>query len=175
MKMKYTLTALLFVTLLVKPEFVNEPSWLLWGNPELISYDTETQTYTNRSTEIENWRRFGDSDTDTVKKLTQPEKVPTKKKLILSVRTQLFYHKYTYICVGTWHIMSHTSQNKSSWRFILINVEETLLDLTKESDRQYRVWPHLALLFVGTTAHEEGYDVILWDELVQGKVPLEKS
>lgn len=64
--------------------------------------------------------------------------------------------------------------NNRPRRFVLINVEETLLDLTKETDRQYRVWPHLGLLFVGTAAYEEGYEVVLWDELVQGKAPLDQ-
>ncbi|MEN9582373.1 MAG: hypothetical protein RL641_327 [Candidatus Parcubacteria bacterium] len=59
-------------------------------------------------------------------------------------------------------------------RFVLINVEETILDKTKESDRQYRAWPHLGILFVGTVAHEEGWDVVLYDELVQGQIDLEK-
>ncbi len=58
-------------------------------------------------------------------------------------------------------------------RLILINVEQMLNEQTGDS-RQYRVWPHLGLIFVGTVAHEEGFEVIIHDEYAVGAVPLEK-
>lgn len=54
-------------------------------------------------------------------------------------------------------------------RFVLVNVEENAV-----SDDQYRIWPHLGILTIGTVADEEGYEVVLWDELNQGHVDLER-
>ncbi len=52
-------------------------------------------------------------------------------------------------------------------RLVFLNVEEGTWE------EQYRVWPHLGLLFVGTIAQQEGWEVILWDEFVQGPAPLD--
>lgn len=164
--MKYAkyFIAFLVVIAVVKPQIIEVPTGFLWGNPEFITYDAVRHVYINRNSSIENWRRGS--------KLAEPEEVPVKQKLSFSIQTDLFHQKETYVSVAALGMM--TKQNQANRRFVLINVEETLLDLTKESDRQYRVWPHLGLLFVGTAAHEEGFDVILWDELVQGHAPLEK-
>ncbi len=63
--------------------------------------------------------------------------------------------------------------NITSRRFVLINPEQSLNE-NVPYDLQYRIWPHLGLLYVGTVAHEEGYEVVLHDELVQGYANLEK-
>ncbi len=55
-----------------------------------------------------------------------------------------------------------------SRRFVLINVEGG------EWPEESKIWPHLGLLYVGTVAEQEGYEVKLWDELIQGPAPLEK-
>lgn len=54
-------------------------------------------------------------------------------------------------------------------RFVLINVEQTA-----NYEAQYKVWPHLGILTVGTVANEEGWDVVLHDELIQGHADLER-
>lgn len=53
-------------------------------------------------------------------------------------------------------------------RTLLINVEEQ-----QGFDDQYKVWPHLGLLSIGTVAEQEGWEVVLWDELNQGHIALE--
>lgn len=70
------------------------------------------------------------------------------------------------------NLFAAAALQQSRRRFTLINVEQTLWDV--ETGRQYRTWPHLGMLYVGTAAHEEGYDVVLWDELVQGHCDLGK-
>lgn len=62
---------------------------------------------------------------------------------------------------------------KSRRRFTLINVEQTIIE-ANPSNKHYRVWPHLGMLYVGTAAHEEGWDVVMRDELVQGHCDLTK-
>ncbi len=54
-------------------------------------------------------------------------------------------------------------------RLILINVEQS-----KDYEGQYKIYPHLGILYVGTVAHQEGWDVTLWDELIQSHCDLEK-
>src|SRR5258706_14694820 len=58
-------------------------------------------------------------------------------------------------------------------RFKLINVEESLTEMAADQ-LQFRVWPHLGLLYVATVADEEGREVSLYDELVQGYVDMEE-
>jgi hypothetical protein len=58
-------------------------------------------------------------------------------------------------------------------RFKLINVEQSLNEMAP-NEVQFRVWPHLGLLYVGTVADEEGWEVTLYDELVQGYVNMEE-
>src|SRR5262249_55648036 len=58
-------------------------------------------------------------------------------------------------------------------RFKLINVEHTINELTK-GQSEFQRWPHLGLLYVGTVADQEGWDVALHDELVDGYVDLER-
>ncbi len=58
-------------------------------------------------------------------------------------------------------------------KFKLINVEQTINEVAKDKT-EYRIWPHLGLLCVGTVADQEGWEVTLHDELVEGYVDLEK-
>lgn len=58
-------------------------------------------------------------------------------------------------------------------RFVLINVEQTVNELAKDK-KEFRMWPHLGLLSVGTVADQEGWDVTLHDELIEGYVDLER-
>lgn len=168
---KKIIAIILLISLLIRTESVSSPAAPLWGNPEYITYDAATKTWTNNNPGIEHWRHQGDAEL--VKKLTAPEKVPTRKDIRLTFSKNVFYYSIPRLTIrnrGT----SCQLETRPSRRFILINVEESLLDLTNENDRQYRVWPHLGILFVGTAAHEEGYEVLLWDELVQGQVPLKE-
>ncbi len=54
-----------------------------------------------------------------------------------------------------------------SGRAVLINVE------SQEWPEVSKVWPHLGLLYVGTVAEQEGFEVKLWDEFIQGNAPLD--
>lgn len=144
----------------VETMYTAEPQWMLWGNPEYISYDAENYRYVNHNTEIELWRLGTPA--------SKPEEVPVKRKTIIVFRLwATTKHKSIYESV----FMAATL-GQPRRRFTLINVEQTLLDLTADSDKQYRTWPHLGILYVGTAAYEEDWDVTLWDELVQGHCDL---
>lgn len=54
-------------------------------------------------------------------------------------------------------------------RTVLVNVEAE-----QGFEDQYMVWPHLGILTIGTLAEEEGWEVVLWDELNQGHADLER-
>ncbi len=51
---------------------------------------------------------------------------------------------------------------------------ECTVNEVAKNNIQYRIWPHLGLLCVGTVADQEGWDITLHDELVDGYVELEK-
>jgi radical SAM superfamily enzyme YgiQ (UPF0313 family) len=54
-------------------------------------------------------------------------------------------------------------------RLLVVNVEQN-----PNYDPQYRIYLHTGILYVGTVASREGWEVTLWDELIQGHVDLEK-
>ncbi len=153
----------------VKAEILNVPKWESL-NMKDVKYDPQKNVFVDYH---ESWDTWMFSLTlEQRKKLMAPMEIPAKKKVTLSLRENLFTDdKQTF--ASSAFAASFVKKEKKR-RFVLINVEETILDKTKESDRQYRSWPHLGLLFVGTAAHEENWEVVLWDELVQGYVNLEK-
>lgn len=63
--------------------------------------------------------------------------------------------------------MSHALPTLSG-AVVLINPESGVWP------QESKVWPHLGLLYIGTVAKQEGYEVKLWDELIQGDILLEK-
>lgn len=64
--------------------------------------------------------------------------------------------------------MSRLLKPPFSRRFVGINAESL------EWPDVSKVWPHLGLVYVGTVAEQEHYEVKLWDEFIQGDAPLEK-
>jgi radical SAM superfamily enzyme YgiQ (UPF0313 family) len=137
-----------------------EPSRSLWGNPELIRYDPKREIYINHNPELELWR-LGTP-------YSAPEEIPARHSTTYVLHFAIATKPEPTLAMAA--ILRPTRHK----RFVLINVEQTLLDLTADSDKQYRTWPHLGILYVGTAAHEEGWDVTLWDELVQGHCDLSK-
>lgn len=133
----------------------NAPQWTLWGNPENIHWDSDRHVWINNNPSTELWR-LGN------KELTKPEEVPVDKSYHVVIRDDLWKHEETY---ASMMLLGMLRERRG--RFVLINVEEN-----DESDDQYRIWPHLGILTVGTIANEEGYEVVLWDELNQGHVDL---
>ncbi len=146
----------------IQVTLIEQPAWMLWGNPQFIHYDAEHQEYINENPALELWR-LGNPE------LTKPEHVPSRQKVKVELRKSLAYTK-PELC---WAGLAGLSSNKR--RVVLINVEETInAARASENDRQYRCWPHLGLLYVGTVADQEGWEVVLWDELVQGYAPLDR-
>jgi hypothetical protein len=167
--MKY-FQIVLMMALLVKPEVVESlPDFSKWPDPSKIKYDASERAYYDHSLEGENWAIATVIDS-TGKRASAPTKVPMKKKLVVSLRKDLFHQKTTYAAMAGVYM---TQSQRKVRRLVLINVEDMLNEQTGDS-RQYRVWPHLGLIFVGTVANEEGYEVVMWDEYAKGSAPLEQ-
>ncbi len=129
----------------------------------------ETPAYLDRTLENENWA-IASFNPKTGKRCSEPVQIPAKKKLVITIRKDLYYQKYCYASAAAVYLNRTQQKNK---RLVLINVEQMLNEQVGDN-QQYRVWPHLGLIFVGTVADEEGYEVIMWDEYAVGSVPLEK-
>jgi radical SAM superfamily enzyme YgiQ (UPF0313 family) len=169
--MKYLAIPLLALSFL-KISIFTEPIYETFGfDHDMVTYNEKENMYVDHSTEKvwDNWMSHLSSDE--IQQVRQPIKIPAKKKMRFSFQQSFFTDERRQF--ASMALASSFAKREQKRRFVLINVEETILDKTKESDRQYRVWPHLGLLFVGTAAHEEDWDVVLWDELVQGHVELE--
>lgn len=166
--MKYLLVPLLIISF-IKVDFSVIPAWEPWSM-QRVEYDPQKNVFVDYNKAWDNW--MFSLSLEERKKLMEPTEIPAKKKMKFVFRQDLFTDDKRYLTASAF--ATGFTKKDQRRRFVLINVEETILDKTKESDRQYRAWPHLGLLFVGTAAHEEEWDVILWDELVQGHVDLDK-
>lgn len=141
------------------------PTSMVWGNAGYVRFDSKEHVFVNHNPELEAWRYVG-TNAETVRCLTQPERVPTRKQLKVTFKPggPLWRKETPIVLVGA----TTVALPKSRRRFVLINVEQTA-----DYERQYRTWPHLGMLFVGTAAKNEGWEVVLWDELVQGHCDLD--
>ena len=155
---------LLLISCLFRYDLIPVPAERLW-NKEIATYDTEQDEFRDYVLRYEGWcGGMGKDDSHSC--YWAHIRIPAKRKLIISVRLDLFNEKLrnnpdTVALLG--------AALPFRRRFVLINVEQT-----KSYERQYKVWPHLGILSVGTVAYEEGGEVILWDELVQGQADLER-
>lgn len=149
--------------------YTGEPLWILWGNPQNIRYDAENHEWVNNNPARENVFRAMDAY-DGVRHHTLPERVPERQETTISLDPEIFLrpdNPFHYFQAVT--VCSLTTPNR---RLVLLNPEPTFnSDVCNEV--QFQVWPHLGMLCVGTTAHNEGWEVVLYDELVQGTVSLE--
>lgn len=158
--MKTMTWIIVVLALLIKPEYVHAlPDFSKWPDPNKIRFHQSNSAYYDHTLEGEMWA-ISSSD-------SEPTKVPTEEKLVVGIRKDLFNQKTTYFIIAA----AYTT--KSYGRLILVNVEQILNEQSGDN-QQYRVWPHLGLIFVGTVADEEGYEVEIWDEYAAGSVPLEK-
>ncbi len=101
-------------------------------------------------------------------RLTEPHQVPAHTSVTVELRHDVAYTRPEVLYGG----MLYGASLKR--RFVLINVETAINQAIGVDQTQYRTWPHLGLLYVGTVAHQEGWEVVLWDELVQGYAPLDQ-
>ena len=161
--MRKLVIAVLVITSLFKTETVwsGTPERELSGNSQFIHYDAEKHLWINTNN-ADMWM-----NTLSQEDYEQILGVPEKHHTVIVVRSDLA-RKPEVFCASAFFAVAQQARR----RFVLINVEQTLWDV--EVGRQYRTWPHLGMLYVGTAAHEEGYDVVLWDELVQGHCDLGK-
>lgn len=136
----------------------DKPLWDLWGNPQNISYDEAAHVWLNNNTKNELWR-LGTEHADT-------ERVPVEKRTKVTLRKEWWlkperFMAHAAVLVG--------ARARLTRRTLLINVEQAT-----DLDEEYKIWPHLGILTIGTVAEEEGWEVVLWDELNQGHVDLER-
>ncbi len=165
---RFLLLTFLLLALLLRVESI-EVAPTLFGDQKLVQYDPVRHVYIDRNTWYDNWT-LGLPDDHPIRKSMRGEaEYPPVKKTKVTLNKELFLQKKYYICVGA---MIITQSQRKARRLVLINVEQMLNE--QEGDlQQYRVWPHLGLIFVGTVAEEEGYEVVMWDEYAVGSVPLE--
>jgi radical SAM superfamily enzyme YgiQ (UPF0313 family) len=170
--MKAIFSILMVVLSFLKTDtiFTGLPEWELWGSKQFIHYDRSAHVWLNSNCQGEMWR-WNTLDLELRKRLTAPERVPEKTKTVITFSPKLFWQRKDQTMNMQAAMACMT--NKSNRRFKLINVEQSINEMAGDK-MQFRIWPHLGLLYVGTVAHEEGWNVTLYDELVQDYVDLEK-
>lgn len=174
MKKQYWITPLLLVAL-IRAEFITTQAYSAWDQSQ-VTYDDSRDVYVDHyKIPLDNFIvASAASDPETAQKLAAmydgPRDIPTKRKFVVKFRTDLFHKEESYACVS----MMFLTKPAPKRRLVLVNVEQIINENIGADDRQYRVWPHLGLLYVGTVAYEEGWEVVMWDELVKGFAPMEQ-
>lgn len=143
------------------------PEWILWGDKRNIHWDETNHIWINSNTRTEMWR-WGTNDQELCKRLLEPERVPVATVYTIKIRDLWRSHDHYLTLFAMTSVAVIPNR-----RLLLINAEEPINE-SASGDQQYRVWPHLGLLYVGTVADQEGWKVTLHDELVQGYANLEK-
>lgn len=169
--MKSMVSVLFVVSSLFSVEcvYTGKPMWILWGDPRFIRYNPDAHVWVNKNTQGEMWR-WQTSDPELKRRLLEPEQVPEKKEVKIKFNL-LFWQRENHIAeLQAAMTCSVVVPNR---KLKLINVEESINEFRKENTGS-RIWPHLGLLYVGTVADEEGWDVALYDELVEGYVDLDR-
>lgn len=146
--------------------YTGEALWLLWGNPARIHYDADAHVWINENPALETSLRLEDLQNNE-RKYTLPQRVPEKREI--RMRLNLFWQPENSMTETQMAMVcAIVVPNR---RLRLINVEQSINEMRGE-DAQFRIWPHLGLLSIGTVADEEGWEVALHDELIQGYVDL---
>lgn len=163
MKMVVTILLVMASTFRVDVVYTGQPMWNLWGNSDYISYDSDNHLWINHNTQIELWR-LGDPN------LSKPEEVPEEKRVEIKFDPIFWRRQNPMADIQAMTAGAVVLRNR---RLKLINVEQSINEMRSES-AESRCWPHLGILYVGTVADQEGWDVTLHDELVEGYVNLEE-
>lgn len=142
----------------------DQPVRMLWGNPAHITWSARDHVWINTNLREEGWvradMRRAYADPRLVETLRHGERVPVRRTHHLVFRRQSLRRPEVF-SAGV--LIAPAIERRR--RLLLINPEP--------SQEHERAWPHLGLLAVGTTVQELGWDVTLWDELIQGPIPLE--
>lgn len=174
MKKQHWIIPLLLVAF-IRAEFTTVQAYSAWDQSQ-VTYDASRGVYVDHyKIPLDNFIAAGAaSNPDQAKEIATmyngPRDIPAKRKLVVKFRTDLFRKEENYACASVTFLTKPASKR----RLVLVNVEQTINENIPTDDRQYRVWPHLGLLFVGTAAHEEGWEVVMWDELVKGFASMEQ-
>jgi hypothetical protein len=172
MKIIALLIAVLLSTLNVDVGYAkNKPLWGMCGDSDqrtdVCVWNESDHTWIDTYVWSDNWESadsaINSQEAAKVARMHLPMRVPVKKTYML--RLVAFYKQPHHF---EWAAMLAAAPARKGQRFVCINVEGG--DWPEES----RIWPHLGITYIGTIAKQEGYDVVLYDELVQGRKPLEE-
>ncbi|KND49694.1 MAG: hypothetical protein AB203_01245 [Parcubacteria bacterium C7867-008] len=103
-----------------------------------------------------------------IRRMHLPRQVPVEKRYSISLNTKACLKPEYHLLLGAAVMPSNRKPIATTRRVVIINVEGG--DWPEES----RIWPHLGINYVGTVAKQEGFDVVLYDELIQRRKPLEE-
>ncbi len=168
---RWTFVVLAIVSLIRAEVVSTSPS--TFGDKTLLEYVPSQDVYIDHNKWFDIWTLGLDSVkyARTYDSMNGRAKYPPVKKIVFSFRTDFLCEHKKYIYAS---MMFLVQKNRTKRRFVLINSEQAINEIVGEDTTRYRVWPHLGLLYVGTAANEKNFDVVLWDELVQGYAPMEQ-
>lgn len=171
--MKTLLVIVLVVLSSLRVDFVysGQPERVLWGDPKHTRYDADTHVWTNDNWKYENWVRAG--GVDQIQRIMHmpSERVPERKKLVIKFNPSLFWRREN--AGSDLQVAMAGAIVVPNRRLRLINPEQSINEFAADK-MESRIWPHLGLLYVGTVADKEGWEVLLYDELVEGYVDMER-
>lgn len=162
MKYRVGFAFLAFLFSLTEIHSSYEPIYRLFGDPSKIHFDSDRKVFINRNRNFDNWMAL--LSQEQYEEVSKQPDTPARKTFRIVLKKE-FYNKPEVFYAQA--ILTGAIQKR---RFVLINVEQA----SDKDSFVERANPHLGVLYIGTVAKEEGYEVVLWDELIQGYVNLEK-
>jgi hypothetical protein len=154
------------VSMLVSVEYdKNQPLAKLGENPENLRWNELEHVWYDRNFP-DMWVTVGkDRSAGAYKLWHDGFRVPVKGRVVFKLKVPDWIREMRPFELAAVAGILSSSGNR---RFVGINVEGGVWP------EESRMWPHLGMLYVGTVAKQENYEVVLWDELIQGPAPLEK-
>lgn len=145
----------------------NRPVYPVKIHDEKVEWNEGEEVWIDRNVYYDSW--IFNTEPEERKRLLAlyetPVRTPVHKTIVVKVRERYYTRPETQLALGAIVALD----GKKLGRFVVVNV-----DNSPANEDQYRIWPHLGILYVGTAAHEEGWEVLLWDELIQGHAKLDE-
>jgi hypothetical protein len=132
---------------------------------EKLEFDSVKKVWIDRSYYIDSWV-YREPDKDKMRRMIEemkrPQEIQSKKKYWLEFKKKPAARpEKVFTELNLLGAVLHKR------RLVLLNPEAN-----NNMIPGVKIHPHLGLLTVGTVAEQEGYEVVLWDELVQGHADL---
>lgn len=169
----FALLCLLLSTFNVETSWAKDkPLWGFCANPGATHecvWNESSHTWTETYVGWDNWewQATDIAGRTLVHDMHEPKQVPVEREYILTINQATYTKPETAnLLLGLVALSTEKRRVEEKRRVVIINVEAS------QWPEESRVWPHLGINYIGTVAEQEGWEVVLHDELIEGQINL---